>query len=74
MKVIITGATGFVGGAVLKLCIADSRIDEIVVLSRRDLPEPLKGSSKVTVFILESFAAYTPEILKKLAGAQASLW
>jgi NAD(P)-dependent dehydrogenase (short-subunit alcohol dehydrogenase family) len=74
MKVIITGATGFVGGAVLKRCIADSRIDQIVVLSRRDLQESLKESAKVTILILESFTAYEPEVLERLAGAQACLW
>ena len=37
MRVIITGATGMVGEGVLLECLADSRIDAVLIVSRRPI-------------------------------------
>jgi dihydroflavonol-4-reductase len=38
-RLVLTGATGFLGGAVLDLLKRDGRLGEVLVLSRRPLPE-----------------------------------
>ena len=36
MKVILTGATGFVGGEALAQLLADAKVDQVTCLVRRD--------------------------------------
>jgi saccharopine dehydrogenase-like NADP-dependent oxidoreductase len=74
-RIVLTGATGLVGGQVLKTAIADERISEIVVLSRRELPDKsLSENSKVTVVIHKDFQRYPPELITQLQGASAVIW
>jgi nucleoside-diphosphate-sugar epimerase len=44
MKVLLTGATGFLGKRVLEILVADERVSKILVISRKGRPHP---SSKV---------------------------
>ncbi|KAI0008414.1 hypothetical protein F4779DRAFT_450959 [Xylariaceae sp. FL0662B] len=74
MKVIITGATGFVGGALVRQAIADDRITHAFVLTRRPLSEEVSKSEKLTVIQHQDFSTYPPDLLKQLAGAEACLW
>ena len=74
VKIILTGATGFVGQEVTRYCLSRSDVTSIVVISRRALPEELTGDGKISVIILEDFTSYPPELLKALDGAVACLW
>ncbi|MCJ1251443.1 hypothetical protein MMC30_008676 [Trapelia coarctata] len=73
MKVILTGATGFIGGETLSQLIALPQITSILVLSRRAL-QSLSSSPKVTTVIHEDFSIYPDSLLAKLAGAEACIW
>ncbi|KAF2164725.1 hypothetical protein M409DRAFT_67822 [Zasmidium cellare ATCC 36951] len=71
MKVILSGATGFIGGNVLKRLLAVPSITLIVALSRR----PLQTSDpKLKVVIHKDFLKYDDETLAQLQGAQACIW
>jgi nucleoside-diphosphate-sugar epimerase len=83
MKIILTGATGFVGRVLLKYCIAHPAITSIVVLSRRELDEAqIRGDinneqssgAKVKVILHQDFESYPDELLKELEGAEGCLW
>lgn len=74
MKVIITGATGFIGSAALTECIHNPSISSILVLSRRPLPEAIASNPKLTVVIHEDFSSYPSDILAKLEGAEGCIW
>ncbi|KAK4163929.1 hypothetical protein QBC43DRAFT_318942 [Cladorrhinum sp. PSN259] len=75
MHLILTGATGLVGTAVLNAMIKTPEITKISVLSRR--PVPLAEDSKdprVNVIIHKDFSTYPREVLDKLQGADACVW
>lgn len=74
MKVVITGATGFVGQKVLSCAISNPEISFIYVLSRRPIDESLSASPKVHVIIHRDFERYPSDLLEELQGAGACLW
>jgi hypothetical protein len=74
MKIILTGATGFVGGEALKRAVAHPGISEVLVLTRRDLAAEQKANEKVKVILHADFAAYPDAVLEQLAGAEACIW
>ncbi|KAJ3543186.1 hypothetical protein NM208_g3705 [Fusarium decemcellulare] len=74
MKVIITGATGLVGSAVIRECIADSAITHAFVLSRKPLADDIMSHPKTSVIIHKDFSTYPPHLLERLAGCHACIW
>lgn len=71
MKVILTGASGFIGGAVLQRLINLSNVTSIIVLSRRELPIE---NPKLKTIVVKDFLHYEQEVLDQLAGAEACIW
>ena len=74
MKVIVTGATGLVGSAIVRFCIDHPEITSIVVISRRSLPISVTQNDKVTVILHDDFLFYPEELLAELDDAVACLW
>lgn len=74
MKVILTGATGFVGGEVFEQCVAHPDITAILVLSRRALTSPSASNSKVSTVILQDFMKYPDSVLKEMKDADICIW
>ena len=73
MHVLLTGATGLVGTAVLDAMIRAKDITKITVLSRR----PIKFTNdddRINVIIHKDFSSYDPSLLDKLQGAEACVW
>ncbi|KAI0809783.1 hypothetical protein GGR55DRAFT_679614 [Xylaria sp. FL0064] len=74
MKIIVAGASGFIGSAAVREAIRDDSITQICVLSRgRPLPDDIASHAKVTV-IRTSFAEYSREVLNQLVDAEACIW
>jgi uncharacterized protein YbjT (DUF2867 family) len=71
MKVLSTGATGFVGGALLKKLTARPDIEEVTCLARRAL-EP--WSPKIAVIVHDDFARYDASLLERLGDHTACIW
>lgn len=71
MKIILTGATGFVGSNVLTHLVAAPQVTEVTCLTRRPLAS---DAPKVTTILHEDFAVYDPELLDRLAGHDACIW
>jgi len=74
MKVIITGATGLVGGALVRACLSNDKISHAFVLTRKELPDDIAKNPNITVILHHDFSAYPPELLSQLAGAEGCLW
>ena len=74
MKVIITGATGLVGSALVKQCIADERISSVILLARKEPPAEVLKNAKTTFISHQDFSQYPNELLEQMKGAQGCLW
>ncbi|TVY42472.1 hypothetical protein LOCC1_G005161 [Lachnellula occidentalis] len=75
MKLIITGASGFIGGEVLSRALASPSITSVIALLRRPLTNsPHLSNPKLNVIVLEDFDIYPPSVLKQLEGAGACIW
>lgn len=73
MKLILTGATGFLGSEVLDQCCQSDEIDSIVVLSRRPLQQA-QLHAKVQVVIVGDFTSYSTDVTEAISGASACIW
>ena len=74
MKVILSGATGFIGSEALRQCLKAPTITSIVALSRRALPDSVAKNPKLKVVIMKDFTTYPDTVLEELAGAEACIW
>lgn len=73
MKVVLAGATGYVGGAVLTQCLNHPSITSVLILTRRD-PGNLAENPKAKVIIVEDFTSYDEPTVNELKTADAAIW
>lgn len=78
MKLIITGATGFVATEVLRQALLLPSITSIVALARKPVPAPqgtpAANSSKLKSVVLQDYGTYPDDVKKEMAGADACIW
>jgi uncharacterized protein YbjT (DUF2867 family) len=71
MKVILAGATGFIGREVLDQCLKNASISAIVAISRSELQivDP-----KLKVINIDDFLVYPESLLEHIKNADACIW
>jgi uncharacterized protein YbjT (DUF2867 family) len=78
MKLIITGASGFVATEVLRQALHLPSITSIVALARKSVSAPggtpAENASKLTSVVVEDYGTYSDDVKKQLAGADACIW
>ncbi|KAF2014087.1 NAD(P)-binding protein [Aaosphaeria arxii CBS 175.79] len=80
MKLVVTGATGFVGQEVIRLALQNKSITSVVALARKEVPVPNHtaseaDTSKLKSIILEDWGQPYPEqVLEQLKGVNACVW
>ena len=74
MKVLITGASGSIGGECLAQCLARPEITTVVAFVRRDLPEAVLSHPKLKCVIMKDFAQWPKETLEEHADAAGMIW
>lgn len=73
MHLILTGATGTVGTAVLHNLLHSPTISKISILSRRPVLQA-EGHEKVNVIIHKDFSKYDEVTMRKLEDADGVIW
>ena len=71
MKIILTGATGRIGGAALQSALSNPAITTVVVLSRREIDVK---HAKLQTIIKKDYTHYSTDELAQLEGAEACIW
>ncbi|MCD2191801.1 NAD(P)H-binding protein [Actinomycetospora endophytica] len=71
MKIVLTGATGFVGSRVLDHLVADPAVTAVTCLVRRPVTS---DSPKVASVVVEDFAAYPDALVAHLHDHAGCIW
>jgi uncharacterized protein YbjT (DUF2867 family) len=77
MHIILTGATGTVGAAVLKHCLASPNVTQLSILSRRQFALPTGDGldiDKAHVIVHEDYSTYPDTLSTMLKGAEGCVW
>jgi uncharacterized protein YbjT (DUF2867 family) len=77
MHIILTGATGTVGAAVLRNCLASPTVTRLSILSRRQFTLPVGDgldAQKAQIIVHDNFAAYPSSLTDLLKGAEGCVW
>ncbi|KAK3948317.1 hypothetical protein QBC32DRAFT_327871, partial [Pseudoneurospora amorphoporcata] len=76
MHLILTGATGLVGSAVLDAMMKTKEITKISIISRRPvkMAEDAKDPSRINVILQKDFDKYDSDLLSQLKGATGCVW
>jgi nucleoside-diphosphate-sugar epimerase len=71
MKIVLTGATGFVGSEVLAQLLQRTDVDRVTCLTRRPLAV---AAPKLSAVLQADFTSYPDEIAQELAEHDALIW
>jgi malate/lactate dehydrogenase len=78
MHIILTGATGTVGSAVLTSLLSSPTVSQLSILSRRQFDLPTGDNldlKKAKIIVHKDYVSYPDELLKgALDGAQGCVW
>lgn len=80
MKLIVAGATGFVGSEVIRQALSNSAVTSVIALARKPVLPPANvapdaDTSKLQSVVLEDWVGPYPESVKEhLNGADGCIW
>lgn len=74
VHLVLTGATGLVGSAVLHHMLENQQISRITILSRRAVKMAEGHEDKAKVVIHKDFKTYDQALLDELKDAQGCVW
>ncbi|KAK9241494.1 hypothetical protein V1506DRAFT_517969 [Lipomyces tetrasporus] len=79
MKLIVAGATGFVGTELIRQALSHPGVMSILALARRVTPVPQNTApgadlSKLKSVVCDNFEDYPESVKKELSGADACVW
>ena len=74
MKILIVGATGGIGGEVLRQCLAHPSVSRVVAFLRRDLPEEANQNPKLESVLVNDFSSWPEAFLTPHLDATAMIW
>jgi uncharacterized protein YbjT (DUF2867 family) len=73
MHLVLTGATGLVGSAVLQQMLVSPTVSKVSILSRRPVAQ-VEGHEKAKVIIHKNYAEYPPQLLEQLKDVDGVVW
>ena len=80
MKLIVVGATGFVGTEVIRQAVLNPEITSVVALARRevtlpeDVSQALNDPKKFKTVVCQDFERYPENLKKEFADADCCIW
>ncbi|KAI0455124.1 NAD(P)-binding protein [Xylaria acuta] len=79
MKLIVSGATGFVGKEIIRQSLSHPKIATVVALARSPVAAPEKlpeggDSSKLKSIVIQDYTVYPDEVKREFSGADACIW
>ena len=74
MKLILTGATGFIGTEVVRQCLLHPSITSVVTLVRRLIPGIESPNLKQVIMKDDDFLSYPEHVMNEIKGAHACIW
>ncbi|TGJ82739.1 hypothetical protein E0Z10_g6032 [Xylaria hypoxylon] len=74
MKVLITGASGSIGGECLTQCLSNPDISTVVAFVRRDLPAEISSHPKLKCVLIKDFSQWPEDVLQAHADAAGIIW
>ncbi|KAJ2998732.1 hypothetical protein NUW58_g227 [Xylaria curta] len=74
MKVLLTGASGSIGGGCLTQCLAHPGISTVVAFVRRELPTDLSNHPKLKCVVIKDFSQWPEDVLQAHADAAGMIW
>jgi nucleoside-diphosphate-sugar epimerase len=75
MKLIVAGATGFVGTELVRQALDNPAVTSLIALARTEtVCPPHENATKFTSVVCKDFINYPEDVKKKLEGADACVW
>ncbi|KAI0545930.1 hypothetical protein F4679DRAFT_587984 [Xylaria curta] len=74
MKVLITGASGSIGGECLTQCLVHPSITTVVAFVRRELPGDTPKHPKLNTVLMKDFSQWPQDVLETHADAIGMIW
>ena len=74
MKVIVAGATGFVGSEIIRQALRHPSITSVIGLARRSVQLDGKAAGKFHSVVCHDFANIPDDVKQHLQGADACIW
>ncbi|KAI1159207.1 hypothetical protein F5B18DRAFT_37192 [Nemania serpens] len=74
MKILISGASGSIGGECLRQCLSHPAISIVVVFIRRDLPADISNHPKLKCIMIKDFSQWPEDVLQAHADAAGMIW
>ncbi|KAI1109953.1 hypothetical protein F5Y14DRAFT_430717 [Nemania sp. NC0429] len=74
MKILITGASGSLGGGCLRQCLSHPKISIVVAFVRRELPADISSHPKLKCVVIKDFSQWPEDVLQGHADAAGMIW
>lgn len=75
MKIIVAGATGLVGSEIIRQCLDNNAVTEVIALARNPIQiDENTKSSKLKIVLVEDYGHYPGHVKAAFAGADGCIW
>jgi uncharacterized protein YbjT (DUF2867 family) len=75
MKLIVAGATGFIGREVIYAALQNPAVSSVVGLSRRAVSDPrISKHEKWESILIDDFGDFQPDAMARMQGAVGCIW
>ena len=76
MKLIVAGATGLVGTEIIRQCLQNSEITQVIALARKPvyIEDGIDPTSKLKSVVIRDYGEYSADVKAEFAGADACIW